>query len=175
MEFFFGIVPETDIYEKVMSVREKYCVRNGSDPHITVKASCGLSEDMSWLSKCRKIISEFESFQITVGAPKYFGDRDVLYLDVQSEELIELHKRLVAVLEASEESINRCFELELYKPHITVARKSRLSEATIEEMRKDILPDFKKNRTFSVSTVSLFYRANKNEKYRRKEDIKISM
>lgn len=130
---------------------------------------------MSWLSKCRKIISEFGSFQITVGVPKYFGDRDVLYLDVQSEELIELHKQLVSVFKPNEESIKKCFELELYKPHITVARKSRLSQADIEEMRKDFLPDFEKNHTFSVSTVSLFYRANKNEKYRRKEEIRITM
>lgn len=172
MDFFFGIVPEADIYEKVMNVREKYKYLDGSDPHITVKASCGLTEDMSWLSKCRKIISEFGSFQITIGGPRYFGDKDVLYLDVQSDELIELHKQLVSVFKPNEESIKKCFELELYKPHITVARKSRLSEATIEEMRKDILLDFENNHTFSVSTVSLFYRANKTEKYRIKEDIK---
>jgi len=175
MEFFFGIVPEAYISEKVMNVREQYNYLGGSDPHITVKASCGLTEDMNWLSACRKIISEFGSFQITVGVPKYFGDRDVLYLDVQSDELIELHKRLVAVLEPSEESINRCFELELYKPHITVARKSRLSEDAMEDIRKEIHPYFEKNHTFSVSNVSLFYRANKTEKYRREEDIRISM
>ncbi|KOP67376.1 hypothetical protein AMS62_20610 [Bacillus sp. FJAT-18019] len=88
--------------------------------------------------------------------------------------MIELHERLVSVFDADEEQIRKCFELEHYKPHITIARKSRLSESAIEEMRKGISPYFRSKHVFSVSSVGIFYREDNNEKFRKKIDIEIT-
>ncbi|MGG3280027.1 2'-5' RNA ligase family protein [Paenibacillus solani] len=173
-EYTFAIVPSFDICEKIIAVREKYQYVSSSEPHITVKASCGISDDMKWLPACQSIISSFGNFQITVGLPNYFGNKDVLYLEIISEELIELHKGLVSVFDADEEQIKKCFELQYYKPHITIARKSRLSESAIEEIRKAISPYFRSEHVFSVSSVGLFYRENNNEKFRKKIDIEIT-
>lgn len=173
-EYTFGIVPTFNICDKIMTVREKYKYVSSSEPHITVKSSCGISDDMNWLPACRSIISNFGEFEVTVGMPKYFRNKDVLYLEIISDELIELHKRLVSVFDPDEEQIKKCYELEYYKPHITIARKSRLSESAIEKMRKDISPYFGTEHVFSVSSVGLFYRENNNEKFRKKVDIDIT-
>lgn len=172
-EYTFAIVPTFNICDKIMTVREKYKYESSSEPHITLKASCGISDDMKWLSECQSIISSFGKFEVTVGLPNYFGNKDVLYLEIISDELIELHKRLVSVFDPDEEQFRKCFELEYYKPHITIARKSRLSESVIEEMRKDISPYFGSEHVFSVSSVGLFYRENNKEKFRKKIDIEI--
>lgn len=173
-EYTFAVVPSFDICEKIITVREKYKYASSSEPHITVKASCGISDNMKWLPECQNILSNFGEFEVTVGLPNYFGNKDVLYLAIISDELIELHKRLVSVFDADEEQIMKCFELQYYKPHITIARKSRLSESVIEEMRKDISLYFDSEHIFSVSSVGLFYRENNNEKFRKKIDIDIT-
>jgi len=173
-EYTFAIVPSFDICEKIIAVRKEYKYASSSEPHITVKASCGISDDMKWLSACQNIISNFRKFEVTVGMPNYFGNKDVLYLEIISDDLIELHKRLATVFNPDEEQIRKCFELEYYKPHITIARKSRLSESVIEEMRKEISPYFGSEHVFSVSSVGLFYRENNKEKFRKKIDIEIT-
>lgn len=173
MEYYFGIVPTTDIYDRVMKMRDKYNAHLSSGPHITIKASCGLTEDMAWLPSCLKVISEFRNFSVSVGGPNFFGNRDVLYLEVRSKELLGLHKRLVSVFNPSPEQIAKCFELELYKPHITVARKSVDTESIIE-MKRELESDVGSEHVFQASHVSLFYRASKSEKYIKGADFFLS-
>lgn len=169
MEYYFGIVPPMDIYNKIMKLRDKYNGHQSSGPHITVKASCGLTEDIGWLPPCQKVISEFGEFPIRVGAPSYFGNMDVLYLEVSSHELIELHKRLVSIFNPNQEQLMRCFELERYKPHITIARKSVVSDSIIE-MKKEMESYVNSVQEFQATHISLFYRANKTEKYKKRAD-----
>ncbi|WP_054957308.1 2'-5' RNA ligase family protein [Paenibacillus dakarensis] len=171
MEYYFGIVPSMDIYEPILSLREEYNYRGSSEPHITVKASCGLSEDMGWLPLCQKIISNFGKISISVGSPNYFGDKDILYLEAHSNELNELHRKLVHVFNPDEQQIKKCFELDLYKPHITIARKSNLGEEVIEEMKYKTGNYFETTKTFVAESVKLFYRESREDKYKEKIEI----
>lgn len=169
MEYYFGIVPPMDIHDKIMKLRDKYNGHQSSGPHITVKASCGLTEDIGWLPPCQKVISEFGDFPIRVGDLKFFGNMDVLYLEVKSHELVELHKRLVTIFNPNQEQIMKCFELERYKPHITVARKSVVSDSIIE-MKKELESYVSLVQEFQATHISLFYRADKKEKYKKRAD-----
>ena len=62
MEFFIGIVPPEDYKEQISVFRNKWAktfrnrwdnngFRDPVEPHITIKAKSGLTEDMNWLEK----------------------------------------------------------------------------------------------------------------------------
>lgn len=77
MHFFIGIVPPEDYKEQISVFRNKWAkafrnrwdnngFRDPVEPHITVKAQSGLTEDMNWLEKVRETCSSFPIFQLTL-------------------------------------------------------------------------------------------------------------
>ncbi|EPY11066.1 2'-5' RNA ligase family protein [Paenibacillus alvei] len=175
MKYFFGIVPPLSIYEKLMSVRNQYHY-SGVEPHITVKLSYGTGTmlPVNWMSECKRIIEGFRSFSVSVGELRYFGDKDVLYIGAHSPELIELHRKLVAVFEPTEEQTKRCFELNLYIPHLTVAKKESLSEEILEEMGRTLSPHFRDRQTFDVHEIRLYARDDQTKTFQKYEDIQMT-
>lgn len=80
-------------------------------PHVTIKY--GLRDGD--LDEVRAIIESEEPFTIRLGAGQIFTrpDYDVLYVDVESEELRELQEKLVTIGDSP--------EWDTYTPHLTIA------------------------------------------------------
>jgi len=129
---------------------------------------------VNWMSECKRIIEGFRSFSVSVGELRYFGDKDVLYIGADSPELTELHRKLVAVFEPTEEQTKRCFELNLYIPHLTVAKKESLSEEILEEMERTLFPHFQDRQTFDVHEIRLYARDDQNKTFQKYEDIQMT-
>ncbi|MFP3472788.1 2'-5' RNA ligase family protein, partial [Micrococcus sp. SIMBA_144] len=79
-------------------------------PHITLKAQGGLTEDLEWVSRIKKVCSEIEPFRIQLEEAMFFGE-EILYLSAQSEDLHKLHEKIVHSVEPSKELIEKYFEL----------------------------------------------------------------
>ena len=181
MPFFIGIVPPEDYKDQILVFRNKWAktFRNRWDnngfrapvePHITVKLSNGLTEDMNWLEKVRETCSSFPIFQLTLSEPGTFGTA-VTFLSVESKEIYNLHKNLVDAVSPPPELIDSNIELDNFIPHLTLGQtKWGMNEAEIIEMKlaaREALPPFP---SFDVTFVRLFD-INKNVPL---EDIKLA-
>jgi 2'-5' RNA ligase len=167
MYFFIGIVPPEDYKEQISVFRNKWaktfrnrwannCFRDLVEPHITVKAQSGLTEDMNWLEKVRETCSSFPIFQLTLSEPATFGTA-VTFLSVESKEIYNLHKNMVDAVSPPPELIERYIELDHFIPHLTLGQtKWGMNEAEIIEMKlaaREALPPFP---IFDVTFVRLF-------------------
>ena len=181
MCFFIGVVPPEDYKEQILVFRNKWAkafrdrwdnngFRDPVEPHITVKLSNGLTEDMNWLEKVRETCSSFPIFQLTLSDPGTFGT-SVTFLSVESKEIYNLHNNLVDSVSPPAELIDRNIELDNFIPHLTLGQtKWGMNEAEIIEMklaaREALLP----LPSFDVTFVRVFD-IKKNAPF---EDIKLA-
>ncbi|MDQ0898912.1 2'-5' RNA ligase family protein [Paenibacillus sp. V4I7] len=176
MQYFIGIVPPDEYLERVVAFQKRWLsngLPNVVEPHVTVKAQSGLTLDMAWLEKVKVVCSSFSKFQLALSEPALFGNQ-VIFLSVQSNELLELHKKLVNVVTPSKELMQRYAELDLFTPHLTLGQTYwGMKESEILEMKSeagDVLAPFP---TFTVSYVRV-YKEVKPNKYQLYEDIKLA-
>ena len=92
------------------------------DPHITVKSQAGLKEDECWLDSIKTICSNFPVFNLSLKGAKSFG-KSVVYLDVESDRIKVLHRKIVEAISPNPENSRRYYELDLYEPHLTLGSK----------------------------------------------------
>ncbi|BFT72421.1 2'-5' RNA ligase family protein [Paenibacillus sp. P36] len=114
MQYFIGIVPPDDYKEQISSFRNQWAsnrLRDVVEPHITVKAQGGLTEDMRWLENVRLTCSLFQSFKLTLSEPATFGTA-VTFLSVETNKIYDLHNRLVESVSPTPDLIKRYLELE---------------------------------------------------------------
>ncbi|MBW9234472.1 2'-5' RNA ligase family protein, partial [Leptospira santarosai] len=139
MQFFIGIVPSDEYKMKLIEFKQKWRNNRITDvvePHITLKAQGGLTSDEEWISKVIEVCHNFNPFQITLDQPMFFGD-DILYLSANSNELIDLHRRIVQEVSPSQDLIKKYFELDDFVPHMTIAKTTYdLSKLDLIDMKE---------------------------------------
>lgn len=177
MQYFIGIVPPDEYKEQIAKYRNRWVsnrLRDVVEPHITVKAQSGLTEDMSWLEVVKETCSSFQSFQLTLSEPATFGTA-VTFLSVESDDIYDLHKRLVNTVSPSPELIKRYLELDRFHPHLTLGQTYwGMKESEIEEMKlaaRNALAPFP---TFDVTYVRVYKEIEPN-KYVPFEDIQLAI
>lgn len=124
MNYFIGINPPEEYKSRISAFRNKWknnFIDDIVEPHITLKAQGGLTEDLSWLSGIKKVCAETEPFRIQLSEARFFGE-EILYLHAPSNDLHSLHDKLVHAVSPSEELIEKYFELEQFVPHLTLAK-----------------------------------------------------
>jgi 2'-5' RNA ligase len=175
LQYFIGIVPPDDYKEQISSFRNQWAsnrLRYVVEPHITVKAQSGLTEDMRWLENVRRTCSLFQSFQLTLSEPAKFGTA-VTFLSVESNEIYDLHRRLMDTVSPSPELIKRYLEMDRYHPHLTLGQTYwGMVETEIEEMKiaaRNALAPFP---TFDVLYVRVYKEVEPN-RYEPFEDIQL--
>ncbi|KRF21733.1 2'-5' RNA ligase family protein [Paenibacillus sp. Soil787] len=143
MQYFIGVVPPLEYMEKIICFQKNWKsngVINVVEPHITLKAQGGLTPDIRWLGDLEKLCREISPFRIILTEPKFFGDY-VVYLSMQSEELYQLHNKIVKLINPSNELIKKYFELQDFVPHLTLGKtffgmsSNELNEMAIEARR----------------------------------------
>lgn len=176
MQFFIGIVPTEEYKTKIIDFQQKWKNNRISDvvePHITLKAQGGLTPDEKWLSKVEEVCRNFPAFQITIDKPTFFGD-DVLYLSATSNELINLHKRIVREIAPSNDLIKQYFELEDFIPHMTLGKTNYgLSKEDLRNMGKLAETEFSPFPTYEVTFIRV-YREIETNTYVKYLDIPLS-
>ncbi|MFK8794517.1 2'-5' RNA ligase family protein [Planococcus plakortidis] len=172
MKYFIGIVPPDKFKSRLSRFRKQWPdnqIDEVVEPHITLKAQGGLTPDESWLEDVRKACKETERFAAVIGGTAFFG-KDILYLQVDSQELKKLHERLVVIIEPTDEMIAQYFELDQFVPHLTLAKTNYgLSAPQLKEMAQLVSQELETCR-FEVDSIRI-YQENGSGAYRRYMDI----
>ncbi|MCZ8517002.1 2'-5' RNA ligase family protein [Paenibacillus filicis] len=173
MQYFIGIVPPDEYKEQIAVFRNRWVsnrLKDVVEPHITVKAQGGLTEDMRWLDNVRETCSSIKSFLLSMSEPATFGNA-ITFLGVESEEVYDLHKRLVDTVSPSPELIDRYFELDRFHPHLTLGQTYwGMNETEIEEMKLSAIYALAPFPTFHVNYLRVYKEMEQN-KYIPFEDI----
>ncbi|MRG85916.1 2'-5' RNA ligase family protein [Salinibacillus xinjiangensis] len=166
MQYFIGIVPPDDYKDKIINFQKQWDSNDIMDvvePHITLKAQGGLTEDEEWIAKVKTICKSYPSIHLSIHEPKFFGD-DILYLSASSNELFSLHEKIVQAISPSDELINQYFELENFVPHMTLAKTHYgLSKQELRRMAKRAENELTPYPSFEVSFVRVYQEKENNE------------
>jgi 2'-5' RNA ligase len=175
MKYFIGITPPDDYKEKIVTIRDRWSSDRLNDvvePHITVKAQGCLTVDLHWLESVRQTCSLIQSFQLSLLEPGSFGST-VTFLNVETSNVIELHRKLVKAISPSQELLDHYFEMDKYHPHLTLGQIYwGLNETEIEEMKLLTINELAPFPTFDVNYVRV-YKEVELDKYVPFEDIQL--
>jgi len=173
LQYFIGIVPLDDYKNKIIEFQKKWknhWITDAVEPHITVKAQGGLTQDEEWITKVKEVCKDFHSFKVSVNKPMFFGE-DILYLSVTSAELYELHKNIVREIAPSVELINKYFELYDFTPHMTLGKTYYgMSKQELKDMAKLAEKELSPYPIFEVDFIRI-YREVEPQKYEKYLDI----
>lgn len=159
MQYFIGIINPIEYQQRIVEFQKRW-VNNPLpgmvEPHVTLKAQGGLTEDLSWVDSVKDICSRFPCYQLTISEPRFFG-KDILYLSVESPELFELHKQLVNAVSPSSELIKQYFELNDFTGHLTLAKTYYgLTESELQDMKIEAESALSPFPTFEVKFVRIY-------------------
>jgi 2'-5' RNA ligase len=119
MKFFAGIVPPEDIYHRLLQIQKQFG-DNRLEPHITLRPPVSPLNDDAWMKTISEIAATIKPFTIHLTQTDYFGKR-VLFVSVDSEELVKLHHLLIPALKIFEpKEANKGSES--FHPHLTLGR-----------------------------------------------------
>ncbi len=174
MQFFIGIVPPEDELDKLKRFRNQWPANRIDDmvePHITLKAQGGLTEDESWLGNVEKAAGEFPAFPIQLGEPRSFGE-DILYLSMDSPELKSLHETLVKAVGTTPEQTRQYFELDQFVAHLTLAKTAYgLSRNELTAMARAAHEQLAPYPAFMVDSIRIYKKSSEQQGYSKYMDI----
>ncbi|MFH0873415.1 MAG: 2'-5' RNA ligase family protein [Candidatus Komeilibacteria bacterium] len=140
MKFFIGITPPSDTKEKIIAFQRSFPNNACPDlyePHITVKAQAGLTENLDWIPRIESVAKTCKRFFLTFAGIGTFDETVVFLQPVASQELIELHRKLVEAINPDAEELNNYFELDRYNPHLSLGGKGwGLHREELMDMKK---------------------------------------
>jgi 2'-5' RNA ligase len=173
MKFFVGIVPPSNISEQISSIQDQFG-NNRLEPHITLRPPVTLVNETKWLETVEDLCRNLSSFPIQLTGTGNFGKR-VLFLEIQSTELIELEAKLTKAIKQFEEEQNKPSDQKHYHPHLTLGRSwCGFSAEDFKQMR--ILADqylSKEPCYFTVGFLRIYYKPKNNEGYKIFKDVQL--
>jgi 2'-5' RNA ligase len=122
VEYLIGIVPTEGYLQRVSEFQRRWPANrlvHIVEPHVTIKAQAGLTEDLGWLQQVQAVCTATRPFELAFGEPGWFGEQ-VLFLSVQSEMFYPLHHALVERVNPSEELRKRYYEGDEFHAHLTL-------------------------------------------------------
>ena len=170
-EYFIGIVPPERYAERIVSLQGKWMMKLAVEPHITLKAQGGLSQDKKWINKVKKVCENYKTFQISLDKPKFFGD-NILYLSVNSDDLYVLHQKIVREISPSDELIKRYFELDDFVPHLTLGKEQYgIKKQDLKDMEKSAEKELTPYSIFKVDFIRVYELNTETKRYEKYIDI----
>lgn len=172
-EYFIGIVPPKEIYNQILGIQQQYG-NNKAEPHITIKAQGGLTQDRGWIGEVSKVAKAFSPFPVKLTQTGTFGS-DVLFFAVESPLLVKLHHQLIQRLRTPQALLTQYFEKESYTPHLTLGQASHgYSKDDLATMRK-LADSLLTNGAveFKVSYLRVYQRLIEAGDYHKFKDIKL--
>jgi 2'-5' RNA ligase len=170
MQYFLGIVPPEEIYNPVIKLQRQFG-DNRTEPHITVKGPGGIPEDNKWIDQVKKILYNRNQLRIEIAGAEFFGN-DVLYLKVNSNDLISLHIDLIDFFKPGELLLKNFYEGKFYQPHLTVAQASTgYSNKDLLIMKNIIDETFEEKYFFTADFLRVYLSDEYEMKSEKLEDI----
>ncbi|WP_431522077.1 2'-5' RNA ligase family protein [Guptibacillus hwajinpoensis] len=180
VEYFIGIVPPKEYLERIEHFQRRWFDYLGVEPHITLKAQGGLTPDKKWINKVQKVCQNFKPFQVSLDKPMYFGD-NILYLSIKSNDLHDLHKKLVREISPSEDLIKQYFEHDAFVPHLTLGKEqyggnisTGLSKIELKDMEELADKELTPYPDFEVNFIRIYELNKEKKRYERYLDICLS-
>lgn len=171
--YFIGIVPPEEEFEKIEGFRGDWLMKMTSESHVTLKAQPGLTSDERWIDQVKDLCRTVKPFSVSLGPPAYFNE-DILYLSVQSEPLVFLHKKLVHLLTPSQALSTQYFELDDFVPHLTLAKQQYgYSKEELTEIEKAAEKTLLPYPTFQATFIRIYRLTQGQQQYERYVDIKL--
>ncbi|MDQ3897839.1 MAG: 2'-5' RNA ligase family protein [Actinomycetota bacterium] len=161
---FLAIVPPIAHVGAIESVQRKFPIQTDVSPHITVKAQPGLQRPELWREPLAVALRTVMPFQLQLGPVGWFG-REILYLSVVGEMVVDLHWRILDCLEQA--GVDERFEYdgEEFVPHLTVAAPwVTAGDSALDELQAAI--ELLELRPFAVTEITEFHRSAVGEPYR---------
>lgn len=180
MKFFIGIVPPTETKEKIFQFQRSFPsnkVPYFHEPHITLKAPNGLTEDKSWLPKVTALAATYPKFQIVLDGLDGFDDKVLFLNPIFSQELMDLHIELVSLLSLNIKSNNNFYEGSVYHPHLTLGETTwgGMTKEELKIMRKRAESELYNIPPFQVDFVRVFQKEQDGEPYKKLLDIPLKI
>lgn len=115
---FLAIRPPDPITDRIVALQGA-CGASTFYPHITVKAQPGLAEPDRWLPALQAGLARVSPFEVRLGPPTWFGST-IVYLSVRSAGIVELHHRILALLDRAGISERFEYDGEAFVAHLTL-------------------------------------------------------
>lgn len=176
MRYFIGIAPPEKRSEEILKFQMSWKENQFPqwvEPHITVKAQGGLDESMTWLDEVARVAQETTPFWLRLGPPQTFGS-DVVFLSVESPELVALHSRLVDAINPSALLRQMYFERPgEFIPHLTLGTTAcGLTEKSVEEIKEQAIR-IASSEPFEAQFIRLYRQDHEEAKYLPVKDIRL--
>lgn len=180
VEYFIGIVPPEEYLKRIEQFQSRWINKLSVEPHITLKAQGGLTPDKKWIDKVQRVCEDFKPFKVSIDKPKYFGD-NILYLSINSNNLYDLHQKILQEISPSEDLIKQYFELDAFVPHLTLGKEQccenisiGLSKKEVKDMEQLANIELTPYPDFEVNFIRVYELNNEEQRYERYLDIPLS-
>jgi 2'-5' RNA ligase len=180
VEYFIGIVPPEEYLKRIEQFQSRWINKLGVEPHITLKAQGGLTPDKKWIDNVQRVCEDFKPFQVSIDKPKYFGD-NILYLSINTNNLHDLHQKIVQEISPSEDLIKQYFELDAFVPHLTLGKEqyggnisTGLSKKEVKDMEQLANKELTPYPDFEVNFIRVYELNTEKQRYEKYLDIPLS-
>ncbi len=123
VKYFIAIPILGEPRDRIIKFQKRF-LKQGSvifaEPHVTIKASGGLTPDEAWIQKVKEVVAGSNSFTLSLEKIETFGNKVVILKAEPFNVLFNLHKAIVEELDETEEDIKKYHELGSYYPHSTL-------------------------------------------------------
>jgi 2'-5' RNA ligase len=164
MRYFLGLKPPGFLADSVLEFRRVWGLE-GVEPHITVKAPCGLGASKTWLENVRQICQAQPAFPISLNGVGSFGNKAII-LWAKAPNLISFHQQLIQTLGTSVADQKLCFEGVRYTPHLSLLHLKPDASAishSFSELLTAATERFKKPIVFQPTTLTVYQKEGDGE------------
>ncbi len=171
MQYFIGIVPPKEIQDRIVDFQKKFFDKKVVEPHITIKAQSGLTEDEAWLENAKDYLLRQTSFKVELKGLSSF-DGNVLFFQVISNEIEKIHNDLVEIVNPSKELREKYFENGKYTPHLTLAEtRWGISKDNLISMKLKAEQELNNLPSFNIDFARVYVKSKHDGQYEKMIDI----
>ena len=127
MKYFIGVPIPKNYKSKIEILRAEFRFFT-TEPHITLVPPPALPDEDTFIEKVVEVCKKTKPFNIKLSDLEQFGSR-VLYVSVNSPDLINLHKKIY-------ENLNLQHEKRGYTPHLTIVKQRPKRPIAIDKIRE---------------------------------------
>lgn len=148
MKYFIGASIPENYKNKIEIVRAEFRFLT-TEPHITIVPPPALPDDESFIKEVIEVCKKTPTFKVKLNQLGQFGNR-VLYVGVQSLELIKLYENIY-------ESLNLEKEKRGYTPHLTVVKQRPKRPIDIERVKERAEIKLIPTPEYTLNSITIFH------------------
>lgn len=127
MKYFIGAPIPNSYKNKIEMLRAEFKFLT-TEPHITIVPPPSLPDEDSFIGDLVEVCKKIKPFKVKLKSIGQFGNR-VLYVNVHSEELMNLYENIFMTLNIEKEKRD-------YTPHLTIVKQRPKRPVDIEIVKK---------------------------------------